>query len=97
MKEKTKKTNLERYGAENVGAKESSLYEEIQEKLEGKRPVFRGDDNAFAKPEVQEKIRETMMERYGVEIPQQSPEIRAKTRETKDSSLPMSSKPFSCG
>lgn len=75
-------TNLDRYGAENPFAKESSTYERVQAALEGKRPVLRGDENPFAKPEVKAKIRETMLERHGAANPQQAPEIRARTRET---------------
>jgi len=75
-------TNLERYGAESIFSKESSKFDEVQASLEGKRPVLRGEDNPFAQPEVQEKIRETMTERYGAENPQQVPEIRARTMET---------------
>ncbi len=75
-------TNLERYGAANLFAKESSVFEKVQASLEGKRPVLRGGDNPFARPDVQEKIRQTMVERYGAENPQQAPEIRAVTRAT---------------
>lgn len=80
--EKRKATVLERYGAENVFSKESSVFDKVQASLEGKRPVLRGDDNPFAKPEVQEKIREHWLTEHGVENPQQVPEIRARTRET---------------
>jgi len=76
------RTNLERYGAESVFARESSKFDELQASLEGKRPVLRGEDNPFSRPEVQEKIRETMRERHGAENPQQVPEIRARTRAT---------------
>jgi hypothetical protein len=80
--EKRKATVLERYGAENVFSKGSSVFEKVQASLEGKRPVLRGAENPFAKPEVQEKIREHWIREHGVENPQQVPEIRAKTRET---------------
>lgn len=82
IRAKAASTNLEKYGAENVFARESSKYEQVQASLEGKRPVLRGEDNPFAKPEVQEKIRETMRERHGVENPQQAPVIRRRTRAT---------------
>lgn len=75
-------TNLDRYGAESVFSRESSKFDEVQASLEGKRPVLRGEDNPFAQAEVQEKIRETLRERYGAENPQQVPEIRARTRAT---------------
>jgi len=50
--------------------------------LEGKRFVWAPEDNPFAKPEVQERVRETMLERHGAENPQQVPEIRARTKAT---------------
>ena len=82
VRAKASATNLERYGAESVFARESNLFDDVQASLEGKRPVLRGEDNPFAQPEVQEKIRDTMRERYGAENPQQVPEIRARTRAT---------------
>jgi len=75
-------TNLERYGAVNPFARESTVFEKVQASVDGKRPILRGEDNPFAKPEVQEKIRATMIDRYGAENPQQVPEIRAVTRAT---------------
>lgn len=75
-------TNLAKYGAENPFCKEASTFDKVQASLEGKRPVLRGADNPFAKPEVKAKIRETMLERYGAENPQQVAEIRAKTTAT---------------
>ena len=79
---KRAKTNEARYGAVNPFCRESSVFDKVQESLEGKRPVLRGEDNPFAQPEVQEKIRATMLERHGVENPQQVPEIRARTKAT---------------
>jgi hypothetical protein len=75
-------TNLERYGATNPFARESSVFDKVQAAQEGKRPVLKGQDNPFAWPEVKAKIRETMAEKYGAPNPQQVPEIRARTRET---------------
>lgn len=75
-------TNLAKYGAENPFCKEASTFDKVQASLEGKRPVLRGADNPFAKPEVQKKIRAKMLERYGAEHPQQVAEIRAKTTAT---------------
>ena len=80
--EKRSATNLERYGAENPFARESSVFAQVQASMEGKRPVFYGQDNRFSQPETQEKIRETMKEKYGAENPQQVPEIRSRTRAT---------------
>lgn len=76
------RTNQERYGAANPFSKEATTFSKVQASLEGKRPVLKGDDNPFAKPGVQRKIRATLQERYGVTNPQQVPEIRAATRAT---------------
>ena len=75
-------TNLERYGAENVFARESSKFDEVQASLEGKRFVWAPEDNPFSKEETKAKIRQTMEEKYGAENPQQVPEIRVRTRAT---------------
>lgn len=75
-------TNLERYGAANPFSKEATTFEKVQESLVGKRPVLQGADNPFAKPDVQEKIRATMTERYGAANPQQVLEVRARTKAT---------------
>ena len=80
--EKRSATNLERYGAENVFARESSVFDQVHASMEGKRPVFYGADNSFAKPETKILIRKRMKEKYGAENPQQVPEIRARTRAT---------------
>jgi hypothetical protein len=80
--EKRKSTLLNRYGAENVFCRESSIFDRVQDSIEGKRPILRGSDNPFAWTEVQEKIRRANLERYGVENPQQVPEIRGKTKST---------------
>ena len=81
-KENQKKTNLARYGAENVFEKSSSLYESIRKSSRERHRSLCGQDNPFSWPEVQEKIRETNLERYGAPNPQQVPEIREKTRVT---------------
>lgn len=75
-------TNLAKYGAVNPFCKEASTFDKVQASLEGKRPVLRGADNPFAKPDVKAKIRDHWMQEHGVENPQQVAEIRAKTRET---------------
>lgn len=80
--EKRKATVRERYGADNVFAKESSVFDKVQASLEGKRPVLMGEANPFAKPEVQEKIREHWQREHGVDNPQQVPAIRAQTEAT---------------
>jgi len=75
-------TNKERYGAENVLSRESSIFDKVQASLEGKRPILKGADNPFAWPEVQEKIRQTNLAKYGVEVSTQNPEVRAKVKAT---------------
>ncbi len=77
-----KGTNKDRYGAENVFSRESSVFDKVQASLEGKRPVLKGEANPFAWPDVQEKIRQTHLDRYGVENPQQNPDIRLRTQAT---------------
>ena len=80
---KRKATNLERYGAENPFSRKSYLYGKVQQaSREAERTYYYGQDNAFAKPEVKEKIKQTTLDRYGVEYPNQSPEVRAKTKAT---------------
>ena len=75
-------TNRERYGAENPFSREASTFEKVQTSLEGKRPVLRGSDCAFAKAEVKEKIQAHWQRGHGVSNPQQVPEIRERTRAT---------------
>ena len=77
-----KATVQKRYGAENVFSKGSSLFEQVQASLEGKRLGLQGEDNPFARPEVQEKIRQHWQREHGVENVQQVPEIRARTKAT---------------
>ena len=77
-------TNKERYGAENPFSREATTFDAVQASLEGKRPVLKGEDNAFAKPEVKMKIREHWQREHGVDGPQQVPEIRAKTKATNE-------------
>jgi hypothetical protein len=80
--EQRKATIKEKYGAENVFCRESSIFDKVQASLDGKRPVLVGADNPFAWPEVQEKIRQTNLAKYGVENPQQNVDVRAKTQTT---------------
>jgi len=75
-------TLKERYGAECVLSRESSLFDTIQKSLEGKRPILRGSDNPFSRPEVQDKIREYNQRVYGVDHNMQSPIVRAKVQAT---------------
>lgn len=82
--EKRSETNLKKYGAENPFSKESSVFQKVQDSLEGKRPVLKGEDNPFSRPEVQNKIRASMQEKYGYAHAQQVPEIRERTTATSE-------------
>jgi len=82
VKKRRRATNLERYGSENVFSKESSIFDKVQESLEGKRVVLKGPDNPFAWESTKQKIKDTMQKKYGVENPQQSQEVRDKTHQT---------------
>ena len=75
-------TNVARYGAANPFSKGASTFQKVQDSMEGKRPILKGDDNPFSRPEIQEKARQSMVERYGAANPQQVPTIRARTRDT---------------
>jgi len=77
-----KATLKERYGAENVFSRESSLYTKVREAGDANRKPLYGEANPFSWPEVQEKIRQTNLDKFGVENPQQSPEVRSKTQAT---------------
>lgn len=77
-----KATNLARYGAANPFSKEATTFQKVQDALDGKRPVLKGADNPFAKPEVKEKIRASLKAKYGEDNVQRVPEIRARTRAT---------------
>jgi hypothetical protein len=76
--EKKAATMKERYGAENVFCRESSLYEQVQSHWDGKDRTAHLPKDNFARPEIKEKIRQTNIIRYGAENPSQVPEIRAK-------------------
>lgn len=82
--EKRSETNLKKYGAENPFSKESSVFQKVQDSLAGKRPILKGEDNPFSRPEVQNKIRVSMQEKYGYAHAQQVPEIRARTTATSE-------------
>lgn len=75
-------TNVARYGAANPFSKGASTFQKVQDSLVGKRPVLKGADNPFAKPEVQEKARRSMVVKYGAANAQQVPEIRERTKGT---------------
>ena len=76
-REKTKKTNKERYGVEHV-----LQSPKIQEKIKKINLERHGTENPFQSPLVKEKIKKTNKEKYGVDHPSQSIEIREKTKKT---------------
>jgi hypothetical protein len=75
--EKTRKTNLERYGTENP--MQSS---EVKEKLRQSNIKKYGVDNPSKAKSVKKKKKETTIEHYGTENPFQSDEIKEKIRQT---------------
>ena len=80
--EKREGTNKARYGAASQFSRESTVFDKVQEALEGKRPVLQGKANPFSRPEVKAKILASLKPRYGVANPQQAPEVRSKTSRT---------------
>lgn len=71
--EKTKKTNLQKYGTENVFANE-----EIKKKLRMTNLQKYGHEVAFKSEVNQSKFKKAMMDKYGVENPYEVPQIREK-------------------
>ena len=77
-----RQTNLERYGASNCFSRGSSVYSKVREASALNRVYLSGSANTFARPETKAKIRSTLLVRYGVTSPQQSPSVRLKTQST---------------
>lgn len=75
--EKTKKTNLEKYGVEH-----NALNPEIKAKRLQTLAENYGVANPFESKEIQQKIRETHMEKYGVETIGSLAETHEKGRKT---------------
>jgi hypothetical protein len=75
-------TNLERYGAGNPFCRESSIFEQVQERSKESHVSLCGQDNPFAWPEVKEKVRAYWQREHGVDNPQQVPEIRGRVQAT---------------
>lgn len=73
--EKSKKTNLDKYGAENP-----MQNKEVQEKVKNTNLERYGNEFSFKNKEVQEKIKLTNLERYGVDNPIKNKEIREKIK-----------------
>ncbi len=76
-KEKTKQTNLKRYGVENVA--QSNIIKEKTKQTNLKRY---GVENTFQSNVIKEKIKLTMLERYGVNHPMNSNIIKEKLKQT---------------
>ncbi len=72
-----KKTNLEKYGVENV-----SQSSEIKEKKKTVYLEHLGVESPLQSEEIKEKIKQTNLEKYGVENVSQSKEIRDKAKQT---------------
>ena len=75
--EKSNKTNLERYGAENPYA--SPI---IKEKLRKTWLERYGAENPYASEEIKNRIKNTLISKYGVDSPQKSEIIKEKTAQT---------------
>ena len=75
--EKTKKTNLEKYGVEYL-----SQNENIKEKIKKTNLEKYGVEFTFQNEDIKDKIKETNLEKYGVEFVLQSKEIKDKSKKT---------------
>ena len=75
--ENTKKTNLEKYGTENV-----FQVDEFKEKTKITNLEKYGVEHHLQNKEIFEKVKQTNLERYGVEHPIQNDEIKEKTKKT---------------
>lgn len=90
VREKAKKTNLERYGVESANQNkeiakkisEARKTQKCQNKIKQTNLEKYGVENVFQSEEIKEKIKQTNMEKYGAEHPQKSEEIRQKTIDT---------------
>ena len=75
--EKTRQTNLARYGVENPFQSE-----EIKEKIRRSNQERYGVDNPSQSAEIQDRVKKTNLERFGTEYASQSEEIRARIKRT---------------
>lgn len=93
VKEKAKKTMIERYGAVKVVdcpillEKMNKNRELAQSKIEQTNLERYGVKNVFQNIDIKEKIKQSNLEKYGVENPQQSKEIREKSNITLKNTL----------
>lgn len=78
VREKIKKTNLERYGSEHNWGRNSTVWNKIkQTNLEKYGTEYLVQSDHF-----KEKAKETMLEHYGVENPMKSEEVKNKVKQT---------------
>ena len=76
-REKTKKTNIERYGVENPFQSN-----EIKEKIKNTNKERYGTENPSQNLDIKEKKKQTSLKNYGTENPFQSPKIKEKIKNT---------------
>lgn len=81
-KAKRAKTNVEKYGVENVYASE-----QVKEKIRQTNLERYGVDYSWQSDNVKEKSKVTSLARYGTEHPQQSDVVKQHTRQLKQSRL----------
>lgn len=77
VREKAKKTNLERYGAENPFQSK-----EIKQKIKETNLEKYGAENVFASKYGKKKVKEALINNYGVTNASQSPEIKNRIKQT---------------
>lgn len=95
VQEKTKKTNLERYGTsialntkENVAARVEKMFgteKAVKEIVEKRRKTNRkkyGSDHPMQNDEIKAKQQAILTEKYGTHVPLQNEEIKAKMQKT---------------
>ncbi len=90
VKEKTRQTNLARYGVEHASQNkeianrisQSRMTEESKAKSANTNLDRYGVVNPFQSEEIKKKIKQTNLEKYGTEHAMQSDEIKKKTTET---------------
>ena len=88
VREKTRQTNLERYGTENanqnkdIAAKISKGRRKAQKKIEKTNLERYGVSNPFQSEEIKEKIKQTHQESYGVDHHMKDDTVQEKTRNT---------------
>jgi hypothetical protein len=76
-KEKSKATNLEKYGCEN-----SFQNKEVQERIKAINLKKYGCEHPLQNKEVREKIKATNLEKYGYECSLQNKQVQEKTKST---------------